>query len=198
MLAIARHGCVEWIGGGRARVQSPSQTAGDILMKKNLVRFGLTLFAAALLMLVGAGSASAATQTFHDQGPFSVFVPCANGGAGELVEGLVKVHIVVGITDDGAGGFHAHTQVKLQGAGLGSVTGDTYRLHADIPEIFFDRFNVGAGGSHNAALNYGIDAIGMGDAPTYRLTARAQITVNANGVVTMEKGSPFLETETCN
>jgi hypothetical protein len=167
-------------------------------MKKNLVRFGLTLFAVALLMIAGAGSAAAETQTFRDQGPFSVFVPCANGGAGELVEGLVKVHVVFGTTEDGAGGFHAHVQVKLQGAGLGSVTGDTYRLHADIPEIFYDRLNEGAGGSFNAALNYGVDAIGMGDAPTYRLDAHAQITVNANGVVTMEKGDPFFETETCN
>jgi hypothetical protein len=167
------------------------------MIKKNLVRFGLTFCAAALLMFISAGPAAASTQTFREQSSFSVFVPCANGGSGELVEGIVKVHVVFGITEDGAGGFHAHVQVKLQGAGLGTETGDAYRLHADIPEIFFDRLNENAGGSYNAALDYSVDAIGMGDAPTYSLNAHAQVTINANGVVTMEKGD-LTPVETCN
>jgi hypothetical protein len=165
-------------------------------MKKNLVRFGITLFSAALLMIAGAGSAAAETQTFRDQTNFSIFVPCANGGAGESVDGVVKVHAVFGETDDGAGGAHLHVQIKLQGAGLGTVTGDAYRLHADAPEIFFaDRINENAGGSFNAAINFGVDAIGMGDAPNFHGTYRMQVTYNANGVLTMEKG---VFTETCN
>jgi len=167
-------------------------------MKAQLTRFALTFAVAALLIIAGAGSAAAATQTIRDQGPFSVFVPCANGGLGESVDGIVKLHAVFSETADGAGGSHLHFQLKLQGAGLGSETGDAYRLHADIPEfIFANRLNDNAGGSFNAAIDYSIDAIGMGDAPTYRLTARARITINANGVVTMEKGD-FVPVETCN
>jgi len=166
-------------------------------MKKNLVRFGLTLFAAALLMIAGAGSAAAETQTFRDQGSFSIFVPCANGGLGESVDGVVKVHAVFGETTDGAGGTHWHLQFKLQGAGLGSVTGDTYRLHADFPEFIFvpERENNNAGGSSNIGINVGIDAIGMGDAPNFHATFHFQGTENANGVITMERG---YITETCN
>lgn len=164
-------------------------------MKKNLVRFGLTLFAAALLMIVSAGPAAAATETFRDQYAFSVFVPCANGGLGEQVEGVLKLHAVIGETDDGAGGAHLHVQVKLQGAGLGTVTGDAYRLQADIPEfIFANRINDNAGGSFNGAFNFNVDAIGMGDAPNFHGTFRIQTTTNANGVTTMDKG---VFTETC-
>jgi hypothetical protein len=170
-----------------------------MIMKKNLVPFGLTLFAAALLLLVGAGSAAAETQTFRSQESFSIFVPCANGGLGETVQGIAKVHAVFGVTEDGAGGFHVHAQVKYRGSGLGDVTGDTYRFHADVPEFgfFADRLNETAGGAFNAAITFSIDVLGMGDAPSLRVTAHAQITVNANGVVTMEKGD-FVPVETCN
>ncbi|HYU32998.1 MAG TPA: hypothetical protein VEW48_12615 [Thermoanaerobaculia bacterium] len=166
-------------------------------MKKNLVRFGLTLFAVALLMIVSAGSAAAETQTFRDQTNFTIFVPCANGGLGEDVDGILKVHAVFGITDDGAGGSHLHLNFKLQGVGIGSVTGDSYQLHADFPEfeIFPERANDNAGGSSNIGINIGVDAIGMGDAPNFHATFRFQGTMNANGVITMEKG---LITETCN
>ncbi|HYQ83712.1 MAG TPA: hypothetical protein VEP28_06865, partial [Rubrobacter sp.] len=94
-------------------------------MKRNLVRSGLTLFAMALLMIAGAGSAAAATQSSRELTPISIFVPCANGGAGELVEGIVRRHVVTGITEDGAGGFHVHTSLQDRGALLGTVTGDT-------------------------------------------------------------------------
>jgi len=165
-------------------------------MKRNLVRFGLSLTAVTLLLLAAAAPATAATQTFRSQDSFSVFVPCANGGSGESVDGIVKVHAVFGITDDGAGGFHLHAQVKLQGVGIGSVTGDSYQLHGDLPEFFFaDRINDNAGGSMNAAINFNVDAIGMGDAPNFHGNFRMQVTYNANGVLTMEKGAI---TETCN
>lgn len=165
-------------------------------MKAHVTRFALTFAVVAILMLVAAGPAAAATQTFRDQQTFSVFVPCANGGAGEEVEGLLKLHAVFGVTDDGAGGSHLHLSIKLQGAGLGTVTGDTYRLHADFPEItiFPERENENAGGSLNGAFNFNVDAIGMGDAPNFHGNFRIQVTYNANGVQTMEKG---VFTETC-
>jgi len=166
------------------------------MMKTNFTRCGLTLAAAALLILVAAAPAAAATQTFRSQDSYSVFVSCANGGSGESVDGIVKVHAVFGITDDGAGGSHLHAQVKLQGVGIGSVSGDSYQLHADVPEFFFaDRINDNAGGSMNGAINFNVDAIGMGDAPNFHGTFRMQVTYNANGVLTMDKG---VFTETCN
>ncbi|HEU4886578.1 MAG TPA: hypothetical protein VFV49_01745 [Thermoanaerobaculia bacterium] len=163
------------------------------------VKRTMTLMAAAMLVLLAAASpAAAATQVIHDQDTFSVFVPCANGGLGETVDGFVKVQGVLSETSDGAGGVHFHFKFTLRGAGLGSVTGDTYRLHGDVPAfIIGNRLNDNAGGSFNAAIDYGVDAIGQGSASNFHSRARAQITVNANGVVTMEKGD-FVPDETCN
>jgi hypothetical protein len=166
-------------------------------MNKNLVRLVLPGFAVALLLLVTTGPAAAETQTFRDLTTFSIFVPCANGGAGELVEGIAKVHAVFGITEDGAGGFHLHSSFKVRGAGLGTVTGDTYRFHAEEPVLSVDRANDPAGPGFNAAITFKIDVIGTGDAPTFSVDAHAQITVNANGEVAMEKGD-FTVNETCN
>lgn len=165
-------------------------------MKSHVTR-AMTLAGAVLLVLATAAPAMAATQVIHDQSTFSVYVPCANGGLGETVEGLAKVRVVIIETEDAAGGFHGHFNVKLQGAGFGQVTGDTYRFHSDIPFIFFTRFNDTAGGAENFALDYSVDAIGMGGAPNFHLRVRAQVTINANGDVTMEKGD-FVPEETCN
>jgi len=166
-------------------------------MKSQITRLALTLAAAALLVLVAAAPAAAETQTFRDQTPFSIFVPCANGGSGEEVDGILKVHATFGITDDSADGFHLHLNFKLQGVGIGAVTGDTYQMHGDLPDFVFapTRENQNANGTFNGALNFSIDAIGTGDAPNFHATFRIQFTYNANGVLTMEK---VVMTETCN
>lgn len=164
-------------------------------MNKNSSRLGLTLFAAALLLLAGAGSAAAETQSVRALESFSVFVPCANGGLGEAVEGIAKLHAVIGETDDGAGGFHLHAQITLRGVGIGTVTGDRYQFHADIPFIVPNRINDPAEETFNGAFDFDLAVIGLGDAPSFNSTFRSQITVNANGEVTMERN---LITETCN
>jgi hypothetical protein len=156
-------------------------------MKSHVTRSITVVAAGMLLFLAAATPASAETQVIHDQSTFSVFVPCANGGLGENVDGLVKVHGVFSITDDGAGGFHVRIKLTFKGSGLGDVSGDTYRLHADIPEFFFPtRLNETAGGASNGAFDFSIDAIGQGGAPNLHFRQRAQFTMNANGVVTMD------------
>jgi len=156
-------------------------------MKAHLTRFALTFAAAALLVVVATAPAAADTQTFRSQDTFSVFVPCANGGAGEVVTGILKVHAVLGETVDDNGGFHFHGDVKLQGVGIGSDTGDTYQLHADFPEFIADRVNDSVGDGFNASIDFSVAAIGLGGAPNFHDNLRFQITQNANGVVTMDK-----------
>ena len=157
-------------------------------MKAHVTRFAaLTLAAAAVLILAAAAPAAADTQSLRSTSPFSVFVPCANGGSGENVDGILKEHDVFGETTDDAGGTHFHVQVTLQGVGIGDVTGDTYQVHADIPVFFFDRLNTGAGGSGNASFDVSVAAIGLGGAPNFHLDERFQITQDANGVITMNK-----------
>jgi hypothetical protein len=164
------------------------------MMKAHLTRFALTLAAAAVLIFAAAAPAAADTQSFRSQTPFGVVVPCANAGSGELVEGILKEHDVIGVTTDDAGGIHFQVKTDLQGVGIGDVTGDTYQMHADIPVIFFDRLNAGAGGSFNQSIDVSIGVIGMGGAPNFHLDERMQVTIDANGVVTMEK---FFASVTC-
>jgi hypothetical protein len=165
-------------------------------MKSHVTRFTLTFAAAAMLILFAAAApAAAATDTLRTLEPISGFVPCANGGLGETVEGVVKLHAVFGTTDDGAGGFHLHAQAQLHGVLIGTITGDRYQFHGDYPFIFADRINENAGGSMNGAFNFGVDVIGTGGAVSFHSTWREQVTYNADGVLTMEK---IVMTETCN
>src|SRR5262245_1363932 len=58
---------------------------------------------------------------------YSGFVPCANGGAGELLTGTIHVHNLITST---VNGNHVSDKFKFQphGSMVGAITGDTYRL----------------------------------------------------------------------
>ena len=58
---------------------------------------------------------------------YSGFVPCANGGTGELLTGTIDVHNLITSTVNGnvdSGQF----QFQPQGSLVGTITGDTYQL----------------------------------------------------------------------
>lgn len=58
---------------------------------------------------------------------YSGFVPCANGGAGELLTGTIDVHSL--ITSTVSGNLDSSQfQFQPRGSLVGTVTGDTYRL----------------------------------------------------------------------
>jgi len=58
---------------------------------------------------------------------YSGYVPCANGGAGELVNGRIDVHnLVTSTVNDNV--ETSQFQFQPRGSLVGSVTGDTYRL----------------------------------------------------------------------
>lgn len=160
-------------------------------MKNRLTRLALTFTAVAVLMLMAAVPATAATQTIRYQDTFSVFVPCANEGLGEVIDGFIKVHQLVGVTEDGAGGFHFHAEANYHGAAVGSVTGDIYRIVFN--GVTFD--NDVAGGGETFDLILRGDAIGLGTASNYSTTIRSKVTVNANGDVVVDRA---VITETCN
>ena len=160
-------------------------------MKTRLPRLALTFATVAVLMLMAAAPAAAATQSIRYQDNFSVFVPCANGGLGEVIDGMVKVHELAGVTDDGAGGFHFHAEVNYHGVAIGSVTGDIYNI--TFSGVTFDNDVAGGGEAFDLILRG--DAIGMGTASDFGTTIRSKVTVNANGDVVVDR---FVFTETCN
>jgi hypothetical protein len=74
--------------------------------------------------------ASATSMTTNIKTPVdvAVVVPCANGGAGEVVYFSGATHHLIHLTFDGAGGFHIVSYDSHQSLyGTGETTGATYR-----------------------------------------------------------------------
>jgi hypothetical protein len=83
--------------------------------------FILVALSAVGLFASVAGAQAGATNTTVSYA-YSGFVPCANGGAGELLTGTIDAHILETSTS---------TAFQARGSLVGSVTGDTYRLNAN-------------------------------------------------------------------
>jgi hypothetical protein len=86
----------------------------------------LTLAAAGRVAMASAGNAAVIT---NDETPvaYAGFVPCANGGAGEILSGTIQMRnlITSTVNDNNASD---QFQVQLHGSMVGAITGDTYRV----------------------------------------------------------------------
>lgn len=108
-----------------------------------------------------------------------VFIPCANGGAGEVVHLSGNLHEVINMTFDNAGGVHVKDHFQPQGiSGVGLTTGDKYQATG----VTQDEFNAKVGFEHTFINNFRI--IGQGPGNNLLVHETAHITINANGDVT--------------
>jgi hypothetical protein len=111
----------------------------------------------------------------------SGFVPCANGGAGEIVDFTGTLHIVVSFTING-NNVSGKSHFQPQGLkGIGQVTGDQYNAVGVTQDSFRgslqnDQFN------ETFVNNFRL--IGRGPGNNFSVHENAHITINANGVVT--------------
>jgi hypothetical protein len=124
-------------------------------------------------------SFAAATQTQSSRFPIDLtfFVPCANGGLGELVALSGQLHDVFHLTLDGRGGFHVKTHSNPQGvSGVGLTTGTRYRGTGVTQE----RFNVKIGERNTFINNFRI--VGRGPGNNFLVHENVHLTINANGV----------------
>ena len=149
------------------------------------LRLRLSLLVVNVLMvaLLGPTSALAAADTFTVSSSFPidivVFVPCANGGAGELVELTGSLHDLFHISFDGHGGFHLSVLDNPQGvSGTGLTTGAKYQGTGETR----DNFNGVVGFEETFVNNFKI--IGQGPGNNFLVHDNVHITVNANGTVT--------------
>ena len=139
------------------------------------------------LAVVGVGtgvtSAQAAvvfneTQTI----PFEVFVPCANGGAGEVVSGTVDLHILISLTVNGNHlSMKEHFQPQSSNI-IGETTGDQYQATRVGQDMTHD--NLQNGQFNTTVVNdFGI----IGPRPDNNLTLHdnVHIAFNANGELTV-------------
>jgi hypothetical protein len=148
-------------------------------MKKLLVLSGLV---AVLSFAVVSSSSGAPASSFTVNTVFPidliVFVPCANGGAGEDVALSGNLHDLFHITvNDNS--LHVKTHDQPQGiSGTGLVTGDKYQATG----VTQDEFNTSFGMEETFINNFRI--IGQGPGNNFLVHENFHVTVNANGTVT--------------
>src|SRR5262245_17491989 len=141
-----------------------------------------------VLALVAAGSvmsvtAAQAEVVQNEQVPFAqiVFVPCANGGAGELVLISGTLHILTSVTiNDNNASIKSHFQP--QGAtGVGLTTGDKYNANGVTQET--DTLSLQNGKAEFTFIN-NFRIVGQGPDNNLEVKQTIHQTVNANGDVT--------------
>jgi hypothetical protein len=93
-------------------------------MKKRISTL-LALVAASLAVVVSAHAGMTANERLSIA--YAGYVPCANGGAGELLTGTIDAH---NLASETVNGNHAAWQFLFERHGelVGQITGDTYRL----------------------------------------------------------------------
>jgi len=111
-----------------------------------------------------------------------VFVPCAAGGAAELVDLSGPLHTLITYTINGnnvSGYFHFQPQGI---SGSGEATGDKYHATGLTESTFkgsFQHFQ------YNSTFVNRFDIIGQGPGNNFTIHQTAHITINANGTVTV-------------
>jgi hypothetical protein len=148
-------------------------------MKKLLLL--LAVSTAASCVFATTVGASATTTTVNTTFPIDliVFVPCANGGAGELIEVTGPLHDLFHMTTDNTGGIHVKVHDQPQGvSGVGLTTGDKYQATG----VTQDEFTAVAGQEETFVNNFRM--IGQGPGNNFLVHDNFHVTVNANGDVT--------------
>ena len=138
--------------------------------------------AALMLGAIAAAFAQAVTFKSNDKVDFdglAVFVPCANGGAGEVVVFQGNLHVLITATINGNNvRFKEHFQPQgLQGVGLS--TGDKYNATG----VTQDMEGFGTVGAEITFVN-NFRMIGQGPGNNILVHENFPVTVNANGDIT--------------
>ena len=111
----------------------------------------------------------------------SVFIPCANGGAGEDVVLTGDLHVLTTfvINNNIVKGTYHYQPMGI--SGVGSITGDKYQAtgetRVDLKGSFFN-------GQYQESYTNNFRIIGQGADNNYIIQEVYHITINANGAVT--------------
>jgi hypothetical protein len=149
-------------------------------MKKRISTL-IALAAASLTVVVSAHAGVTANQ--HLSIAYAGYVPCANGGSGELLTGTIEVHDLASET---VNGNHAAWQFLFERRGelVGSITGDTYRLAGVEHGAYTQSL-----GSEHSTLTYVNRYRLVGPGPGNNLIVRetAHITLDAGENVVVQR-----------
>jgi hypothetical protein len=148
-------------------------------MKKNIIT--MTCLFAALALLSVAANAAKQVNDMSDIN-LTVFVPCAAGGAGELVDLSGPLHTLITLTING-NNVSGTTHFQPQGiSGTGETTGDTYHATGVTKDTLKGSFQ---NGQSNETFVNNFRIIGQGSGNNFLVHEIAHITFNANGAVTV-------------
>ena len=144
------------------------------------VKHVFALLAILAVTMIGAGSARAAVtrNEIKDITGFSMFNPCANNGAGELVIFQGNLHALATFTINGnhvSGDVHFNPQGLT---GIGTVTGTIYHA-SGIVQLPFSG-SVVNGQFQVTYIDY-FRIIGPGPGNNYLVHNHAHMTITANG-----------------
>ena len=152
------------------------------LSKRNAITLTLTI-TLFIFSFGGAAFSQAIAITTNDFVPFAqaAFVPCANGGAGEivLIEGTLHIQNHITINDNRVS-LKVHFQPQ-GGTGVGLTTGDTYQATGVTQEQ--DSLPLTDGAAEFTFIN-NFRIIGQGPGNNLQVHQTVHVTVDANGVVT--------------
>jgi hypothetical protein len=139
---------------------------------------GIVVATLALALLTAAPSHAAVTNERVPLDRF-VFVPCANGGAGEFVHLTGTLRSVFSVTENPSGGFQIRSHFNPQGvSGVGEISGAKYQGTG----VTRSNFNLLVGSTSTSVNNFRV--IGQGAGNNLLIHSVVHVTVNANGVVT--------------
>ena len=125
-------------------------------------------------------SLSAVTSQTNAEIPIDlfVFVPCANGGAGELIVVSGPLHVLFQVTISNTGNVLLYAHFQPQGiSGTGSVTGDKYQATGitQSTNTFSTPFPITSTFVNNFYM------IGQGPRNNFKVHETFHFTINANG-----------------
>jgi hypothetical protein len=149
-------------------------------MKRNTTILML-LFAALAIFTMPANAAKQVNDTSEIN--LTVFVPCAAGGAGELVDLSGPLHTLITFTLNGnnvSGTAHFQPQGL---SGTGDTTGDKYQATGVTKDTSFKVSFQNGQAQQTFVNNFRI--IGQGPGNNFLVHEQAHITINANGIVTV-------------
>lgn len=159
-------------------------------MKKLMLLLAAILLVSPLLIAFPTQAATpfrsplppATTMTISVKEPsvIPVFIPCALGGQGEVVELTGTLHMVMHFTVDPNGGYHYDLSFQPQGmSGVGETSGDKYQATG----ITRDSANFSTLPYNSTYVN-NFRIIGQGTGNNFIVHENVHFTINANGELT--------------
>jgi hypothetical protein len=149
-------------------------------MKTTMPRVMICLVAVLTILVVPVNAAVQENDTTDIS--LTVFVPCAAGGAGEIVDLSGPLHTLISSTFNGnnvSGYFHFQPQGI---SGTGETTGDKYHATGVTSESFKTSLQ---NGQANLTFVNNFRIIGQGPGNNYLIHETMHVTINADGAVTV-------------